>query len=304
MKFATDLEIAIVSHDAGGAEVLSSLVAQNPRKYRFVLSGPAVKIFNRKLGIRVIEDMDDALSASELVITGTGWSSELEKRAIVCAKKEKKKVISFLDHWSNYKERFEFDGKSIYPDELWVGDMYAMEIAKTEFPDIKIVCLANPYLIDVKKRILSYRPHDNINTKLTNILYVCEPISDHALRTYGKPDYWGYTEETALNFFFENLSTLGIYKPNICVRPHPSEHVDKYQRLLMNFDGDFFFSDNEDILSDVMWSSTVVGCGSMALVIGILAGRRCISVTPPGGKKSSLPHSELLHLSSLIANRG
>ncbi len=304
MKLTADIEIAIVSHDAGGAEILSSLVAQNPGKYRFILSGPAVKIFNRKLGIRITEDLDNTIAASELVITGTGWSSELEKKAIVCAKKEKKKVVSFLDHWSNYQERFEFDGKFICPDELWVGDMYAMEIAKTQFPNLKIVFFANPYFIDLRKRISSYGDSDDRNTTLTNILYVCEPISAHALRTYGKPDYWGYTEETAFNFFLENLAALEISKPNICVRHHPSESVDKYQQLIKNFDEDFFFSDNEDILSDIMWSSTVVGCGSMALVIGILAGRRCISVIPPGGQKSSIPHSELLHLSSFIDGNG
>lgn len=37
--------ITIASRDAGGAEILSSWVLNNPVKYRYYLSGPAIKIF-------------------------------------------------------------------------------------------------------------------------------------------------------------------------------------------------------------------------------------------------------------------
>ena len=43
--------ILIVSHDAGGAEVVSSWVRRHPEyQFEFCLDGPAVEIFKRKIG--------------------------------------------------------------------------------------------------------------------------------------------------------------------------------------------------------------------------------------------------------------
>ncbi len=43
--------IAVVSHDAGGAEILSSWLLRNQEPYCLVLDGPAVAIFQRTLGV-------------------------------------------------------------------------------------------------------------------------------------------------------------------------------------------------------------------------------------------------------------
>lgn len=41
--------ITIISHDAGGAEILSSYVKNIKNQYLFCLSGPAIDIFNKKI---------------------------------------------------------------------------------------------------------------------------------------------------------------------------------------------------------------------------------------------------------------
>ena len=56
--------------------------------------------------------------------------SDLEVRAIILSKKYNKKAVVFLDHWTNYLERFEFNGERHFPDEIWVGDTYAYELTK------------------------------------------------------------------------------------------------------------------------------------------------------------------------------
>ena len=40
---------SIVSNDAGAAEIISSFIKNNNDEYVFVLSGPAKKIFKRKI---------------------------------------------------------------------------------------------------------------------------------------------------------------------------------------------------------------------------------------------------------------
>ena len=46
--------IGIVSHDAGGAEILSSWALRSQEPYCLVLDGPAVGIFKENLGIGFI----------------------------------------------------------------------------------------------------------------------------------------------------------------------------------------------------------------------------------------------------------
>ncbi len=53
--------IAVISHDAGGAEILSSYVSRNKLRYKLILEGPAVTIFKRKIkNVETIE-LNEAL---------------------------------------------------------------------------------------------------------------------------------------------------------------------------------------------------------------------------------------------------
>ena len=44
--------------------------------------------------------------------------------------KTNKKIISVLDHWVNYRERFAYESGNFLSHELWVFDNYAYEKAK------------------------------------------------------------------------------------------------------------------------------------------------------------------------------
>src|SRR4051812_6760252 len=129
---------AIVSHDAGGAEVLSSFVRQKGIHGLFVLEGPARRVFERKLGAINLTPLESAIQRSEFVLTGTSWQSDLEFDAIAVARRLSKRSAAFVDHWVNYPERFTRGGKTILPDELWVGDAIAEAIALKEFPGLAV----------------------------------------------------------------------------------------------------------------------------------------------------------------------
>ena len=102
--------VVVVAHDAGGAEILSSLVrrerAADLRQHVFVLEGPARQIFAAKLGAPENLPLDEALAMSSSVLCGTGWQSMLETDAIALARAQDKRSVAFLDHWVNYRERF------------------------------------------------------------------------------------------------------------------------------------------------------------------------------------------------------
>ena len=97
--------LVVVSHDAGGAEILSDWVRSQSEPYLLVLAGPAKAIFERKLGKVSSSALRSAIDEADWVLTGTGWQSDMEKEAIDLARRQNKKSISFLDHWVNYKQR-------------------------------------------------------------------------------------------------------------------------------------------------------------------------------------------------------
>ena len=55
-----------------------------------------------------------------------------------------------------------------------------------------------------------------------------------------------------------------------------------------------------NLLEEILKNDIIVGCESMAMIIGLIAKRRVISAIPPQGKDCILPHPEIEHLKSFI----
>ncbi len=294
-----NIMIAIVCHDAGGAEILSSWVLQSQSAHCFVLAGPAVKIFERKVGKCELTGLDEAIRLSDWVLCGTSWQSTLEKQAIVQGKATGKKVIAFLDHWVNYPMRFQLEGVTVLPDEIWVGDTDAGKIAQKIFPKIKVVLTPNPYFEDLQIELQVIQESSN-HSRQGSVLYVCEPTREHALLAYGDERYWGYTEEDALQYFLKNIEALGSVVREIKIRPHPSERKNKYDWARRLSSLVIETASNKLLAEQIVEADVVVGCGSMAMVVALLAKKRVISSIPPGGKACALPQVEIEHLQVLV----
>ena len=301
--------VLIVSHDAGGAEVVSSWVRHHPEfKYCFCLDGPAVGIFQRKnsnIENQPVSNLDVFIQGAEWILTGTSWASNLEKEAIKVGTYQKRKVVSFLDHWVNYQRRFEYNGQTCLPDEIWVGDKDALEIAQDYFSQEKLRLVPNPYFKDVKDELKSIKFSPKQTTKI-RILYVCEPIEEHSIREYGHPLHWNYTEYDAMRFFFGMLPEIIRVENMECVRvrKHPSESKDKYDKILdENLGIPIQKSEGNTLIQDCVWADWIVGCNSMALVVGLLAGKRVYSCIPPGGKACSLPQKKIIRLEFIKSAR-
>ena len=295
--------LAVVSHDAGGAEILSSWLRQRQEPYCLVLDGPAVAIFQRKLGKCQTLPLADAIELCDWMLCGTSSQSKLEKQAIAQAKAVGKKVIAFLDHWVSYIVRFQLDGVTVLPDEIWVADIYAEKIALKTFPGVKVVLTPNPYFIDLQIELKALQESSNDSRKCS-VLYVCEPIREHALLTYGNERFWGYTEEDALKFLLKNIDTLGVTVTEIKIRPHPSESKNKYDWAMQNNSLVTETSSTKSLMEQIVEADIVAGCESMAMAVALLAKRRVLSSIPPGGKVCELPQTAIEHLHLLVAKRG
>jgi hypothetical protein len=295
----SQFEVAVVCHDAGGAEIVSSWLTQFTGTYCLVLDGPAIGVFKRKFDNIEIYSFFEAVNNCQWVLTSASWQSSLERVAISHAKNMGKKVVTFLDHWVNYKERLTENGQLYSPDEIWVGDSEAEVVAKLEFPDIPVILKSNPYYQDIQKQ-LEKKPVRNFNNENIAVLYVCEPIKEHAFLQHGDERFWGYTEEDAVNYFFMNVETVNPNIQVVNIRPHPSENIDKYNWVKEKFDSHIEINTGLTLVDEIAAADIVIGCDSMAMVVGLLANKRVISVIPPGGRPCCLPHAQIEHLQELL----
>ncbi|MDD5136217.1 MAG: hypothetical protein PHX20_07965 [Candidatus Omnitrophica bacterium] len=303
-KHAKDaLKYLIVCHDAGGSEIISSWVKRHQENgYRFILAGPAVGIFKgklRKVRNTPVSLMRKYVCDSDRVLTGTSWGSDIEKRAILIARENGVSVASFMDHWVNYPQRFILDGKEVLPNEIWVGDAEAFALAKKYFPKAMVRLVSNPYFKDIKKEIKAKDKRRRSKGSPLRILYLCEPIANHVRKEFGDDNYYGYTEFDAMRNFLHHLPGIaGKYKTReIRIRQHPAEPKGKYRELLKWHPSlRAVMSKGSSLVDDCLWADWIVGCESMALVIGLLASRKVFSVIPESGRACSLPHKNIVRL--------
>ena len=285
------MKVGVCCHDAGAAEIISSYVMQKNIFPLYCLSGPAIKVFERKIGTIDNIPLLDIVKNSDWLLCGTSWKSDLEWNVIKEAKKQQKKIIVFLDHWVNYRERFIRNNEECLPDEIWVGDHYAEKIAKDNFLNVKIKLIENPYLLDIKEQLLRL---GKSRVESNSFLYVCEPIREHAYFQHGDERYWGYTEEEALRYFLTNINEISKVKRLVVIRPHPSEDFNKYDWVFDEFNHKGIKLDNKKtLLGQRLESDIVVGCESMAMVVAILAEKEVISSIPTDGRPCVLPHKEI-----------
>jgi hypothetical protein len=291
---------AVVSHDSGGAEILSSFLLREGSRELLVLAGPAVAIFERKLGAIHPLPLEEAVQRSAWVLSGTSWQSDLEWRAIVRARELGKPSVAYLDHWINYRERFLRGGRLCMPDEIWVGDEHAARMARSEFAGQPVRLVANPYFEDVRRSFASLRGVAVERRGPPTLLYVTEPMREHGLLHYGDERYFGYTEEEAVQYFLQNLRFITNEVARIVIRAHPSEPEQKYAWVRERVSAPVDISEDKSLIEDIAAADIVVGCESMAMVVALLGGKRVVSAIPPGGHPCALPHSEIELLQDLI----
>jgi hypothetical protein len=293
--------VAIVSHDAGGAEILANYVAQNEICCCFVLEGPAINIFKRRLGSVEICTLKDGLSTCDEVLCGTSWQSDLEWDAVTQAQMAGKRVVAFLDHWVNYPERFIRNSVEHLPDEIWVGDEEAQKLARKHFSNTPIRLVPNPYFINVQCEIAELEMKPRVaNEGGKTVLFLSENISEHARLRYGDERYWGYTEFDAIKYFFENINALGERITTVVIRPHPSDLPRKYSQVVDTYSGIAQLSDGGPLLKEIVKSDIIVGCQSMAMVVGLLAQKKVVSCIPPNGHNFCLPYKNISYLREMV----
>lgn len=304
--------VLTVAHDAGGAEVVSSWVRRRPAyDHHYVVEGPAAAIFARKLPDRMnrsASELSTLVRQSDFVLTGTGWSSDLERSAMALAREAGVPVAAFLDHWINYPLRFCTKGELALPDEIWVGDEHAEMRARRDFPGQPIRLVANPYLEDIRDELPALEARRESCDGL-RVLFLTDPIEECRELPHqdlGPLDALGFTEFDALALVLARLGETGGECPAaVRLRQHPIERRGKYQRVIDAFPQvPITVSRGTSVVEDCVWADWVFGLWSSALVVALACGRRAVSVIPNPAVSSPLPHREIERWSRTSAGAG
>lgn len=305
------LPLAVVCHDAGAANIIVTWIKEGLFDVAAVkdnkikegacihayMAGPALGIWKRALPERILcSSVEEALDGAGVLLSGTGWASDVEHRARCLAKEKALFSVAVLDHWVNYNDRFVYENTCVYPDEFWVTDEHAYRLAEEAFSGAIVRQKPNLYL---PSQLANITPITKVeNTEPPELLYICEPMRND----------WGrgrLGEFQALDFFAACLSTMDLpAKMIIRLRPHPSDEPGKYAHWIAQYpELGCMIDTSAEISTSISRARWVVGCESFALVLALAADRVVYCSLPAWAPECRLPHQQLIHLRNLPAER-
>lgn len=252
--------IGVVAHDAGGAEQISWLLRNLPQKALAYIDGPAKQIFeNLEISFDRVDLLSDVMEC-DLVITGSGWMSQLEVTAIKEAKSRDIPCITVLDHWVNFLERFGADER-IQPQIFAVTNSIALQIAQEKFPN-RVVWLLPDFQIESYQKTMKH-----LERTPTCVLILLEPTStSNSIFAINNDVIANLIKSAFLVKQARGLST-------ILVRPHPSQVDDSsLTQWLKEFPQEFEISKGASLVEDLEDSEVVLGFSSYALYISSECG--------------------------------
>ena len=268
-NFFYQKNVAIACKDPGSANLIFYLLKHiKPKKINYYTQNPATKLFKtystKKYSTKKIGDLFEKM---DFFICGTGRSN-FEKKALIRAKKSKIYTLSIIDHYTKYKERFCYNKKYYFPDEILSTGKEAFKIAKSTFPKIKITLIKNYYLSDFKKRFTSIKKK---NKKY--IIYASEPYIDLKLNY----------ELESLTYLLNNFDKMPFKSKEIIIKLHPKDKINKYDKIIKRFKHKIKISINNDLDNVSLLSQTeaVVGLCSYLLLISLSCGIKTYSCILP-----------------------
>jgi hypothetical protein len=290
--------LAVVCHDAGACNLVLPWLDPCGGRLRALMQGPAEALFRARFPKRALaahsHQLTSVLAGAELVLTGTGWASDLEHRARALARERGQRTVAVIDHWVNYAERFERGGEVVWPDEFWVTDDTALALARRTFAGATVRRFDNLYL---QAQVEQVRRSEAV-PRSGGVLYVLEPMRND----------WGRGvagEFQALDHFMQHRAHVGIAAAvPVRLRPHPSDAIGKYDTWIAaqcRRGADVGLDAHTGLAQAIAAHRWVAGCESFALVVALHAGREVLSTLPPWAPPCRLPQAGLRHLRELVA---
>ena len=256
--------------DPGGAKPILSYLSLNKKIKTFLVISDRLYNFYSDFNIQV--DIYNEGSEFEIIntfkpdfiFTGTSYTSQIELKFILAAKKSGIISYSFIDHYTCFLERFKFNNDYIFPENICVLDETAVNIAHENKLPGNILNTGNYYHIYLKK----WKP---INTKKELLEKVGIQLSKKKICVYG-PD--PLSNKVKVNEFdFDELeATKHLSKiaeelketHQFILNPHPNQNLEKISKLCGNHM--LLITQPIDVNSLIYYADVVLGFFSSFLV--------------------------------------
>lgn len=156
------------------------------------------------------QDIETKLSQFQpsLVLYSTGWQNHLEYHFRPC-KNASYFEYCFLNHWTNYRERFG------YPQKNWEDNLPSFIAAHDQTSYDKAKAFGLPNVVAIKNYALLAQLKEaqdalSMIQKKNTLLFLSEPTAKIATRSFGDPYGWGFTEKEVFRDILEHSSLLNV----------------------------------------------------------------------------------------------
>tara|TARA_B110000114_G_scaffold176208_1_gene206602 strand:- start:16479 stop:17462 length:984 start_codon:yes stop_codon:yes gene_type:complete len=270
--------ILFVFSEIGSANFLIPVIKSIKSEYLCVCTKPIQEFIKNHSIVSYLDDKNIDFSKIVTIICGTSLNNKLESKYLSISKKKKIKSISIVDHWTNFNYRFKFNKTSLYPDFIFVNDIYALKYAcDSGISKDKIVITGNPHLEKLSNKQLKPIAISDWKSCLESknqiiVTFISESYKDDF--PVDSESYEGFDEFDVLN---DLIRICEKEKYFLVIRNHPSESKSKYlsfenKNIKVDIDSSF-----DTIISN---SNFIVGMGSMFLIEASFFRNDIISYRP------------------------
>lgn len=291
--------IAFVFSDQAGANACTALASMVGSDVRVALYSN--RSYNSNISHFVDLNKQPSLAEVETVFLGTSHPASSECYELNCLKEAKQKniyTISFIDHWVNFKLRFtDTGGETIYPNEIWVVDEKAKQLAIAEgLPSTLLKVTGNPYHRYLKEQWKpawqgkSYLSSLDIKPDAFHVVFAPDPLS---LRN--AKEKTGFDEAEALRDLLEVISGFNDEHIWLLVKPHPLQPEGILQKEMEKTTWTkVSFLENADTLELINAADLVIGFFSNFLLDAKALSKKVVRYFPGNDEADLLSHEQSL----------
>jgi len=287
-----------VFSDPGGAKPILALVYLNRIKNYKLISDRHYDFFSDfNLNVEAYELEKEYSIINEYkpdyIFTATSYTSNIELKFISEGNKLNLKTYSFVDHYTNFNDRFNLKDKYIFPDEIFVTDQRALILAKKAGlnKNSKIKISGNfyhEYLIKWKPRISKNNFFKNIGIdhNKTIILFAPDPLSN-----LNEENIFSFDETDIWEDISKALDLIEVANFSFLLKLHPNQSISNLSKCMIEFPiSNSVIINSTDLNSLIYHSDIIIGMFSSLLVEASLFEKKILRHIPKTKTTDPLQH--------------